>query len=285
MSCQLNATIRTENKAFCAWISVVSAPYNLFQQTGSANRSVCFSIPEQGQIWKSLGTRGRHEAEKLAQRFYYESLLKAENGLNVREKPILRIIENYIAHMEAPIAQARLPQNAATQNTAILTRYADGFFGAHKPNFISSKSVDAYLSWRSDYWSTGSGKDVSFITYARNGKTITSPITDKKRVRPTPTTLNREHTALSGFSSSVLIRSASKPSLKSEQPKWVTQRVRVSHVRNTNVLGSTPSHNSQRTIWILLWVTIVLCSVATSRSLLWQAWDPQKWKTWSGVTF
>ncbi|MBF0885089.1 site-specific integrase [Gluconobacter sphaericus] len=179
--------------------SVVSAPYNVFKQTGSANWSVRFSIPGQGQIRKSLGTRDRHEAEKLAQRFYYESLLKAESGLNVRAKSISRIIQDYIAHMEARVAQARLPKNVAVQNTAILTRYVDGFFGEHNPNFISSKSVDAYLSWRSDYWISGPGKDIQFITYERNGKTITSPITQKKRVRPTPATLNRERAALNGF--------------------------------------------------------------------------------------
>ncbi|MDI6653502.1 hypothetical protein QMA67_11215 [Gluconobacter japonicus] len=179
--------------------SVVSAPYNVFKQAGSVNWSVRFLIPGQGQIRKSLGTRDCQEAEKLAQRFYYESLLKAESGLNVRAKSISRIIQDYIAHMEARVAQVRLPKNVATQNTAILTRYVDGFFGAHNPNFISSKTVDAYLSWRSDYWITGPGRDVQFMTYERNGKTITSPITQKKRVRPTLATLNRERAGLSGF--------------------------------------------------------------------------------------
>ncbi|WP_408874046.1 hypothetical protein [Gluconobacter roseus] len=178
--------------------SVVSAPYNVFKQSGSANWSVRFSIPGQGQIQKSLGTRDRHEAKKLARRFYYESLLKAESGLNVCAKPSSKITQVYIAYMEARAAQGMMPKNVAAQNTAILMRYADGFFGAQNPNFISTKSVDAYLSWRSDYWITEPGKDISFITYERNGKTITTPITEKKRICPIPATLNCERAALNG---------------------------------------------------------------------------------------
>jgi len=95
----------------------------VFKQTGSANWSVRFSIPGQGQIRKSLGTRDRHEAEKLAQRFYYESLLKAESGLNVRAKSISRIIQDYIAHMEARVAQARMPRlRTHSQNMMVAAR-------------------------------------------------------------------------------------------------------------------------------------------------------------------
>ena len=159
--------------------NVVSAPYNVFKQTGSANWSVRFSVPGQGQIRKSLGTRDRHEAEKLAQRFYYESLLKAESGLNVRAKSISRIIQDYITYMEARVAQGMMIADVARQNTSTLTRYVDGIFGSQNPNFISNKTVEAYLSWRSDYWISGPEKDTHFITYERNGKTITSPITQK----------------------------------------------------------------------------------------------------------
>ncbi|GAN92398.1 phage DNA recombinase [Gluconobacter thailandicus F149-1 = NBRC 100600] len=52
--------------------------------------------------------------------------------------------------------------------------------------------MDAYLSRRSDYWVTGPGRDVQFVTYERSVKTVTSLITDKKRVCPTPATLNRD---------------------------------------------------------------------------------------------
>lgn len=179
--------------------SLVSAPYNVFQQKNSANWSVRFSIPGQGQIRKSLGTSDRKLAETLAQRVYYESLLKAESGMNVRVKTISKIIHDYIQHMEKRLEQGMMPKGVVIQNKAILTRYVEGFFGEQNPNFISNKSVQDYLSWRSDYWISGPGKDIQFLTYERDGKTITTPITQKKRIRPSPATLNRERAALSGF--------------------------------------------------------------------------------------
>lgn len=43
-----------------------------------------------------------------------------------------------------------MPKGVVVQNKAILTRCVEGFFGKQNPNFISTKSVQGYLSWRSD---------------------------------------------------------------------------------------------------------------------------------------
>lgn len=174
-------------------------PYNLFQPAGSANWSVRFSIRGQGQIRKSLGTPDVHRAEIKAQRIYYETLYKAGEGLNVKISTISKIIAEFVADMETKAAQGFMPKNVASQNKAILERYVDGFFGPHNPNFISTRTIDQYLSWRSDYWITGPGKDIAYLTYERAGKAITTPVTAKKRVRPSPATLNRERAALAAF--------------------------------------------------------------------------------------
>lgn len=179
--------------------SLQSGPYNLFQQNGSANWSVRFSIRGQGQIRKSLGTKDRQLAEKLAQRVYYESLLKAESGLNVRTTSIAKIIHEYVKHIEKRGEQGLMSPNVVNQTKAILTRYVCGFFGEQNPSYISTKTLEDYVTWRSDYWITGPGASETFITYDRRGKQITAPITRQKRVRPSPATLNRERAAINGF--------------------------------------------------------------------------------------
>ncbi|ACI50337.1 integrase family protein [Gluconacetobacter diazotrophicus PA1 5] len=162
-----------------------SQPWSIYKQTNSKNWFVRFSIKGQGQIRKSLQTADEKEADRKAARIYYEALLRAEQGLEARDKTVRVLADEWIAE-----GVLKAPERTA------LSRYIVGYFGDDKPSDITYRGLQAYRKWRLSYWTEGPGKNLEMVVYQRLGRQIRRPVTRKT---PTRSTLNSEQVVFKKF--------------------------------------------------------------------------------------
>lgn len=162
-------------------------PFQLFQREGSRKWWVRFSVRGHGQIRKSLDTIEETEARQRAQRVYYETLYRVENGLTPRVMTFEAVAEEYIAKIEREADRGERTKEQKQKYPGIIRRYFVGFFGARPIDGVTDRDVDAYVEWRKDYWTSGPGKDIEFITYMRAGRQIRRPITKRE-----PPSLSRQ---------------------------------------------------------------------------------------------
>ncbi|WP_010513975.1 MULTISPECIES: tyrosine-type recombinase/integrase [Komagataeibacter] len=160
------------------------SPWTVFRQKHSQNWFIRFSIRGQGQIRKSLQTPDEHEAHAIAPRVYYSALLRAEQGLEARDKAVSVLVEEWKEE-----GKLTAPELSAL-------RYVIEFFGDMKPAEITYKTLTEFTDWRVSYWTKGPGKDIEFITYQRDGRTIRRPPTRKV---PSSSTLKSEQVVLKKF--------------------------------------------------------------------------------------
>lgn len=161
----------------------MSEPFQLFQRAGSSKWWVRFSIKGQGQIRKSLDTTDEAEANQRARKAYYEALYRTENGLNATVKTFGDIAEEFITKIEREVERGERKKEQGEKFPGIIRRYMVGYFGDRAIDGITDRDIDAYTEWRKDYWMSGPGRDIAFITYQRAGRQIRRPIT--KREAPT----------------------------------------------------------------------------------------------------
>lgn len=155
-------------------------PFQLFQRHGSSKWWVRFSIKGQGQFRKSLETAVEGEARQKAQRIYYEALYRAENGLTAQSMKFADVAEAFIEKILREVERGERSKAQGEKYPGVIRRYFVGYFGNRAMDSIADRDVDAYTEWRKDYWTTGPGKDVAFITYMRAGRQIRRPITKRE---------------------------------------------------------------------------------------------------------
>lgn len=160
-------------------------PFTLYQQSNTKNWLVRFSIKGQGQQRKSLGTDDHNHAYALASRFYHECLIRAEQGLAVKTKSVRGIAADWLA-----VGKLTNPEKTA------LTRYIVGFWGEDKPESITSRTIAKFQRWRETYWIDGPGRDVKYVEYERDGKSVRRPPTRKI---PSESTRHSEEIVLRKF--------------------------------------------------------------------------------------
>lgn len=160
-------------------------PFQLYKQANTKNWLVRFSIKGQGQIRKSLGTDNELDARRKAERIYYEALIRSEQGLDPRAKKVRVIADEWLK--ETTLTPPEM---------TVLNRYLIGFFGDKTPGDITTKSVAQFIKWRRDYWISGPGKNIDFIPYERNGRTIRRPV---DKTIPKPSTLHSVEALLLKF--------------------------------------------------------------------------------------
>ncbi len=149
--------------------------YQLFQRKGTSNWSMRFSIKDEGQIRKSLGTSDRATADKLAHKIWYEAHFRARSGLTAKVRSFEQVAEEFITHIIAESERGERAKSDGEKFPAIIRRYFIGYFGQKPFDTIKESDVTRYLEWRKEYWRTGPGKDVSHIEYVRNGRRLRRP--------------------------------------------------------------------------------------------------------------
>jgi integrase len=156
----------------------------LFQRAASSRWWVRFSITGEGQIRKPLGTSDRAEAERLAFEAYSEARYRAKQGLRSQAKTFRQVAEEFIAQLLREAERGERRQFQADQFRRIIERYFVGRFADQPIDHIRDADVTRYWEWRRDYWTTGPGKGIQFLTYQRAGRQIRKPVTPLMRKAP-----------------------------------------------------------------------------------------------------
>ncbi len=168
------------------------APYTVFQRATGGPYWVRFSIRGEGQIRRRLDTRDPADAQRMALDVYAEALHRAKMGLRSRSVTFAHVAEKFVASMEREVARGERREHELKQVRGIVARYFNAYFGEHPLDAIADADVAGYEEWRKDYWSTGPGRDVRFITYLRAGRQIRRPVTAAMRMPPTRSGLRSE---------------------------------------------------------------------------------------------
>jgi integrase len=143
-----------------------------------------FSIRGEGQIRKSLDTTDRDEAERLAFEFWSEARYRAKQGLRSQAKTFRQVAEEFIAQLRREAERGERRQFQADQFRRIVERYLVGYFADRPMDHIRDADVTRFWEWRRDYWVTGPGKGIQFLTYQRAGRQIRKPVTASMRKAP-----------------------------------------------------------------------------------------------------
>jgi len=114
-----------------------------------------------------------------------------EFGIPLDQKTFRHVAEGWYAEVTA----SKLNKRDKANFRAILDRYLLPFLGDKVISTLKARDVADYRKWRRDYWIAGPGKDVSEISYVRDGRTFTRP---PRRIVPTGRTLAREDIVLRG---------------------------------------------------------------------------------------
>ncbi|MDO8608661.1 MAG: tyrosine-type recombinase/integrase [Phaeospirillum sp.] len=147
--------------------------------------------PDQKVDRFSTKTADADEAARIAERHYDRLRFAEEFGIPLDQRTFRQIGELWFAEVTARPISDRNKNNYR----GILDRYLFPFFGNKIISLIKPKDIAQYHSWRKEYWSTGPGKDIEFITYSRDGQTLKRPAIHRT---PSLATLAREDVALRG---------------------------------------------------------------------------------------
>jgi integrase len=156
----------------------------VFQRTSSGPYWVRFSIHGEGQIRRPLETRDPAEAERLALEAWSEARYRAKQGLRSQAKTFRQVAHELIALLQREAERGERRRFQADQFRRIIERYFVGFFADQPLDAIRDADVTRFWAWRRDYWLTGPGKDIAFLTYMRGGRQIRRPVTPALRRPP-----------------------------------------------------------------------------------------------------
>lgn len=182
-------------------------PFTLFQRSESKNWSVRFSVNGK-QVRKSLGTEDRAEAEQLAYQIWGEANYRSQNGLSVEAVNFSIMAEKFIEKIVEEAERGERSPYHANDWPPIIRRYLVGFFGDRPMDAITDADLERYIEWRKRYWTTGPGKDISFIHYERNGRKL------RRRPKREVPSVSRQRGEL------VVVRAVFDQAAKSLRPEW-----------------------------------------------------------------
>lgn len=171
----------------------MSEGFTLYKRPPNGRYYMRYSIRGQGQQRASLGTSDPIEAERRAQSKWIKACALAEVGLSVSKKQFERIAEEFIAGIKLAVERGERADYQAKQYPMIIRKYFVGKFGARLMSSIKPEDIDAYWTWRKEYWITGPGSKNPLIEYTRIIKgretRIFRPV---KEGTPSESTLHKE---------------------------------------------------------------------------------------------
>lgn len=131
------------------------------------------------------------EAERIAERHYDRLRFAQEFGIPLDQKTFRWVSE----HWYEGVIASKLNERDKANFRGILDRYLLPFFGDKVISLLKTRDVAEYRKWRREYWLSGPGKDVTGISYVRDGQTFTRP---PKKIEPSGRTIAREDIVLRG---------------------------------------------------------------------------------------
>lgn len=170
-------------------------PYVIHQRGTSKNYWMRFSIKGHGQQRIGLGTDDLKDARIVAAGKYQEAIIKAKHDILEGRTSFDYLADQYVAELfEEALGKPNRLSNARYAKR-ICDRYLKPYFKRRTIASIGVPKVNAYLDWRSVFWTTGDGKDITEITYVRGKDTPSRPV---QRIVPSANTLKRESNILRG---------------------------------------------------------------------------------------
>lgn len=166
------------------------------RRANTRNYMVSFSIKGHRQVRKTLGTADEAEANRLAVKYWHETLHDAEQGRLHQQVTFADVAKSYLAHLKRQVEQGHKSETHLKDRTYLAERYFVPYFGDRKIGSISSKTMTEYLNWRTDYWFDADAQRRP-LTLPDGSRAPTQR--RKKPVRPAATTLVRESVQLTHF--------------------------------------------------------------------------------------
>lgn len=146
-------------------------PFALFQRNGTKNWSMRFSMGGK-QIRKSLETDNADDARHRAYEIWGEANYRVKNGLTATVRPFSAVAEEFISLVILESERNERGEYHPRDWPPVIQRYLVGFFGDKPIDTIREPDIERYMEWRRQYWVTGPGKDIKFIRYERDGRTL-----------------------------------------------------------------------------------------------------------------
>lgn len=162
----------------------------IFQVAASPFWQVRFSLPEHGQIKKSLQTGDEDEARGKALNLYDEMRFNADNDKPLESRTFEQISAEVLANMEAELARGEIRRHKLDDYRGVIHRYLNGYFGKMRLDRIKDRDIERYKLWRRDYWIGGPGSKLDAIEYVRQTKR--GPKTVKRKIRQKAPSASRE---------------------------------------------------------------------------------------------
>ena len=170
-------------------------PYVIHKRGTSKNYWMRFSIKGHGQQRIGLGTDDLKDAQLIAAEKYQEAIIKAKHDILEGRTSFDYLADQYVSELfDEAVANSKRLSNARYAKR-ICNRYLKPYFKRRTIASIGVPKVNAYLDWRSVFWTTGDGKDITEITYVRGKDTPSRPV---QRIVPSANTLKRESNILRG---------------------------------------------------------------------------------------
>ena len=213
-------------------MSKLRPPFTLFQRHEGGPYWVRFSIQGQGQIRKALDTTDPLEAQHKAMQVWGEAKGRDAAGLTVRKHSVKAVVEDWCRQLDLEVSRGDENEHKARQYKGIAIRYIVAFWGDKPIDTINEVTIYRFWEWRYDYWTTGPGKDIKFLTYMWAGRQIRRPVSDSQRAKPAPSTLGTEIVVLRFF-----LKYARRSGLIKEMPEI--------EVRRTGKPNARPSFSSE----------------------------------------
>ena len=129
-------------------------------------------LPRMPYVYKSLETRDKEAAVRLAEDIFAEARFKHENGLSIKPRSFKNVAREYLENMWSQVDAGRILEKKYHDHRKVIGRYLVPYFGEKLIDAISDAHVYRYQDWREVYWTTGPGAGTTYIEYERrNAKT------------------------------------------------------------------------------------------------------------------
>jgi len=127
--------------------------------------------------WKQQSTKKTDvdAAAAFAEKWHDELKFKDRYGIIGDPKSFAHVWGIYLKEMERLVGKKEMQERRRKEKQAAGERYLVPYFGQMLMDGITDETITAYRRWRSEYWTTGPGKEGK-VTYERNGKTVTAKV-------------------------------------------------------------------------------------------------------------